>query len=110
MIKLTVPARNPSTNPVNLRVFKSETHPVSVDFSPLADENGNFTSATWTVESGTASVSGAAFFSNVATANVSFSDEGTSLIKISATNGTLTKNFFLKIKANSPDFEVMDYE
>lgn len=54
----------------------------SFDFKPWAEDNHDVTTVTWTVESGQAAVSGQALTSNVATALVTFSQSGRSLIQI----------------------------
>ena len=62
----------------------------SVDFSPWAEDNSALTGATWTVESGTATVTGQALASNVASALVSFPQAGSVLLKLTpATSGAV---------------------
>lgn len=71
--------------------FKDAAVQYSFDFSPWADDNAALTSAAWTVKAGTATVSGAALASNVATALVTFGSAGSSLIQIkgvTTSNGT----------------------
>lgn len=105
-----ITANNSLTTPNTHRAFKGEIVPFSFDFSAWADDNAALTSATWTVESGDATVSGTALNSNVATGNVTVSNEGKSLIKVSGTTGTLTKVVYLSIYADEPDSEPFDYE
>lgn len=69
---------------------------------------GTPTSATWTVEDGQATIGGQALASNVATANITVSEEGKSLIKIVTTDGTNTVTLFLKLKAID-ETKVYDY-
>ena len=54
----------------------------SFDCSPWAEDNAAISAATWTVESGQASISGQALVSNVVTANITFSQSSCVLISI----------------------------
>jgi len=89
--------------------FKDAVKSYSLDFSPWAEDNNTVTAVTWTVKSGQASVSGQALASNVATAQVTFSQEGGSLIQIKAETGTETYILYLDILAKDPDLSTDDY-
>lgn len=109
MPKYTVTENKNVNDPLKDRVFIGDITEYEVDFSPWSEKYGTVTSVTWTVESGQAAVSGETLSSNVATANVSTSKEGKSLVRIKATTGTLTKSFYLSILAYDPDEEFDDY-
>jgi hypothetical protein len=79
------------------------------DFSPWAEDNAAVTAVTWTVKAGGGSVSGQALVANVASANVSLPDYGSSLIEITATAGALTCIQYLHIFAKDPKIPVGDY-
>ena len=76
----------------------------SFDFKPWAEDNHDVTTVTWTVKSGQAAVSGAALSSNVATAKVTFSEAGGSLIQIKgATASNETYVAYLDVMAKDPN-------
>lgn len=83
--------------------FKDEAITYEFNFAPWADVNGAVTTVTWTVRSGTATVSGTALASSVATGVVTFGSEGGSLIQIKATNGTETCIAYLDVLARDPN-------
>ena len=90
--------------------FKDGAIKYSFDFAPWADDNATITSATWTVISGDATVSGAALATNVATALVTFSKEGGSLIQIkAATTSDGTYVAYLDVLAVDPQDATTDY-
>lgn len=86
--------------------FKDGAITYSFDFSPWAEENHNVTSVTWTVKSGTAAVSGQALTSNVATALVTFSDAGRSLIQVKAATSAETYVAYLDLLSKDPSIPV----
>lgn len=81
----------------------------SLDFAPWAEDNNTVTGATWTVEAGQASISGEALASNVASALISFPQEGRSLIKIDAETGTESYVVFIRVMAKDPKTQHDDY-
>ena len=91
------------------QTFKDEALTYSFDFSPWAEDNGTVTTVTWTVKSGSATVSGTALASNVATGVVTFGGTGSNLIQIKATNGTETKIVYLDALAKDPQSGTIDY-
>lgn len=81
----------------------------SIDFTPWQEANHTITSATWTVEAGNAAVSGDALTSSVATAQVTFSDAGRSLISVLAATATEKKKIWLDLRATDRNCGVVDY-
>jgi hypothetical protein len=81
----------------------------SFDFSPWAEDNNAVSSATWSVESGQASVSGESLASNVASALITTSESGKSLIKLTADTGTEIYVVWLSLKAYEPELQSDDY-
>ena len=80
----------------------------SFDFSPWAEDNNTVTTVTWTVKSGQAAVSGQALASNVATALVTFSQAGKSLIQIKGASATETQIAYLDVIAKDPSAKYVD--
>ena len=89
--------------------YKGMVQTASFDFSQWAEEEGALTSVTWTVEDGDATIASEALSSSVATAVITTSNEGPSLIKLAATNGTQTTIAFLQILSKNPAVSVYDY-
>jgi hypothetical protein len=89
--------------------FKGSINTYSFDFSPWADDNHDVSSAAWEVIAGNASVSGASLTDNVATAQVTFSDSGGSLIKVTATTATEKYVAYLDVLAKDPMTATNDY-
>jgi hypothetical protein len=90
-------------------VSKGDADTYSFDFTPWQEANHTITSATWTVESGNASVSGKVLASGVASALVTFTDPGRSLISILATTATEKKKAWLEVVAKDQSVCVDDY-
>ena len=82
--------------------FKGDVKALSVDFSPWADDNSAVTTATWTVESGQATISAQSLSANIAIALVTTSTAGSSMIKILATDGTRSEAVYIKVKCKDP--------
>lgn len=81
----------------------------SFDFKPWAEDNHDITTVTWTVKAGQAAVSGQALTSNVASALVTFSQAGGSLIQIkgeTASNEVYVA--YLDVLAKDPNAAVVD--
>lgn len=78
---------------------KGDAVTYSFDFTPWQEDNHAITSVTWTVEAGNVAVSGQALTSGVATALLTFSDAGRSLVSILATTATEKKKVFLEVLA-----------
>ena len=76
----------------------------SFDFGPWAEDNHDITAVTWTVKAGQAAVSGQALTSNVATALVTFSQSGGSLIQVKAeTASNEVYVAYLDVMAKDPE-------
>lgn len=93
-----------------LRTVKAEALPVTVDFSAWSEDNGAVMTATWTVKSGSAAVSGQALASNVASAVVTTANAGGSLIEVKGAGATHTKIFNVRVVAKDPYRPVNDYD
>ena len=94
----------------SMRTIEGAIEPISVDFSPWADDSGAITSATWSVVGGNASISGQSLASNVATAIVTTADVGDSTIEVKGINATYTKPIRIRILAKDPGANpVYDY-
>ena len=89
--------------------FKDGIETVSVDFSPWAEDNGTVSAVTWTLESGSAGISGENLASNVATAQITTSDTGGSMIKLKATGTNDTKVIYFRVYAKDPHQYSDDY-
>lgn len=90
--------------------FKDAVVKYSFDFSAWADDNATITSVTWTVKSGAAAVSSESLTSNVATALVTFGNQGGNLIQIkavTASNGTYVA--YLDVLSKNPTMGTNDY-
>lgn len=85
-----------------LLTMKGDDQAVSFDFSSWSEDNADVTTATWTTESGSASIDGQGLFSNIASARITTAEAGSSQIKLSVTDGTHTKNVYLKVVAKDP--------
>ena len=96
-------------NPLKDVSFKGAIKTYSFDFSPWAEDNNTVTSITWTNESGQASISGQALANNVATAQVTFAEDGGNLISVLADTGTEKYKVFLDVLAKDPKRQANDY-
>jgi hypothetical protein len=68
-----------------------------IDCSPWEDDNSTITSATWTVESGQASISGQSVTDGVVSANVTFSQSGKTLISVLLVTAVQKKKFWIQV-------------
>ncbi len=73
-----------------------------IDYSPWAEDNNSINSVTWTVDAGSASISGETLSSDVASAQVTFSNEGRNLIKIKADTGTEVHIMYWNVSVEDP--------
>lgn len=85
-----------------MKAVKGQTQPVVVDFSAIADDIGALTGATWTVQSGNATISGESLTSNVASANITTADAGDSMIEVKGTNATYAEPIRIRVLAKDP--------
>jgi hypothetical protein len=105
-----VTANNDLTAPYQHRAFKGETLPLSIDLSPWADQYGVVTTATWNIQSGTATLSNQTLVANVATTNVTIPDEGSSLLRLIAdTASGISKVVYVTVRAVNPTQDANDY-
>lgn len=100
-VEFVIPAKGDN------RIYKDATYigeanTYSFDFSPWAEDNNTVTGVTWTVDSGNGAISGEALSSNVATALVTTSTVGRTLIKVTATTGTEIYVAYLDILTKEP--------
>lgn len=89
--------------------FKDGATTYSIDFSPWAEKNHDVNTVTWTVKSGSATVSSAALTSNVATGLVTFVAAGRSLIQIKAASSVETYVAHLDLLVKDPRAAIGDY-
>ncbi len=92
----------------NVHVFchtPGEAKNYSIDGAALAAQKSTSVSAAaWSVEAGTASVSGEVLASDIATALITTTDEGCALIKVKLTMAdSQVINVYLKINIKEPD-------
>ena len=79
------------------------------DCTPWQDDNSTITGATWTVESGSASISGQAVSSGIVSAQVSFTQAERVLISILLTTATEKKKLWLEIICRDYQLPIDDY-
>ena len=89
--------------------FKDEVEKYSIELTPWEEDNGDVTTATWTVKSGNVSIGSKTLTSNVAAAVLTFSDSGSSLIQLKLTDGTHTVVVHFYILAKDPFRAANDY-
>jgi len=92
-----------------LSTYKGEVEPVTVDFSPWAEDNGTVSTVTWSVKAGSATISGQALASNSASAVITTASEGGSLIEVKGSGATHTKILNLRVYARDPVQNTNDY-
>lgn len=83
--------------------FEGQAQVVQFNLAPWEDVNGTVTAATWTVVSGSVGVSGESLSGSVASALITTSSSGKSLVKVSLTSGTDIELVYLEIAAKDPD-------
>ena len=89
--------------------FKDKAETVKFDYGAWAEENGTVTAVTWTLKSGSAVISGTNLSANVATAVITTSEVGGSVIKVKATTGSNIDIAHLDVFTKDPDRIVNDY-
>lgn len=90
-------------------MFKGGAETIQFDYSPWAEDNGTVTGVTVTVESGEAGVSNESLTSNVHSMLVTTNQEGWSLLKLVATDGTNKDVQYLEVSAKDPERQISDY-
>jgi hypothetical protein len=91
------------------RVSEDDAVTFTVDFTPWQEDNSNITSVTWTLESGSAAISGQNLTSGIASALVTFSDSGRNIISVLATTASEKKKVWIDIEATDQDKFIDDY-
>lgn len=80
-----------------------------IDFSAWEEDNNTITSVTWTVDYGQVSVSNESLSSGVASALLTFTEQGRNLVSVLADTGTEKKQIWLEIYAKDYEYEPNDY-
>lgn len=80
-----------------------------IDCTPWEDDNSEITSATWTVESGQAAISGQSLTDGVVSALLTFSQAGKALISILLNTTTEKKKVWLEVYAKDIQGDMDDY-
>lgn len=87
-----------------LPAYKGDEQGIELDFSPWASDNAAVSAVTWTVEFGQASIEGEGLDTEtgIASARITTSEAGQSMIKVSVTDGTHTKIVYIRVVAKDP--------
>lgn len=93
----------------NRVMYKGGAETIKFDYSPWAEDNSDVTGVTVTVEAGDAAVSGESLASNVNSMLVTTDNEGWSLLKLVATDGTNKDVQYLEIVSKDPERQISDY-
>jgi len=107
--KLIIPVfENQDTYKARLKI--DEIKKYQIDFSPWAEDHANITNVTWTVKSGQATVSSQALSSNIASAIITFTQHGRSIIEVKAETGSEVKTIWFDLFTHDPSkIYVYDY-
>lgn len=92
-----------------MRTSKADQEPVTVDFEPWAEDRGALASATWSVESGNATISNESLSGSVASAEITTAERGMSLIRVLGANATYQKAVWIRVSAEEPTQPTYDY-
>jgi hypothetical protein len=93
-------------------IMDGQTETVKFNIEPWEGDNGTVTSVTWSVVSGNATISNEALASSVASARVSGSSAGKSLVKLTLTTTGNVGIVYLEVYVRDPQVVVgdgMDY-
>lgn len=93
----------------NRVMYKGGAETIKFDYSPWAEDNSDVTGVTVTVEAGDAAVSSESLASNVNSMLVTTDNEGWSLLKLVATDGTNKDVQYLEIVSKDPERQISDY-
>ena len=88
--------------------FQGDVKALSVDFSTWADDNAAVTSVVWSVESGQAAISAQSLANNVASALITTTTAGSSMIKLLATDGTHSEAVYIRVMCKDPQTTTSD--
>ena len=86
--------------------FKGDVKTLTINYGPWADDNANVTTVTWSVEKGQASIVSNSLTDNEARVTISTHESGNSIIRATATDGTNTNIFFIRIKTKDPSIDL----
>lgn len=89
--------------------FKGEAQTVQYDFSPWEADNGTVTSVNWELKDGQAAISNKSLASSIASALITTSESGISLIKLTATAGNNIFVTHLRVVTKDPHTRIHDY-
>jgi len=88
--------------------FAGDIKKHTVDFNMWVDDNAAVTGVTWTVESGSASITSESLSSNVATIVLTTDQSSISMLKAVATDGTHSESVYIRVRAKDPQAEIED--
>ena len=81
----------------------------SIDFSPWAEDNSEIDSVTWVSETGQIGISNQALNNGIATALLTFSQSGRSMVSVLATTANEKKKVWLDLRAKDLKWHYDDY-
>jgi len=84
-----------------LLAYEDQAQTVSIDMSPISDDIGDISAVTWTVKDGNATIAHEDLTSNVASAVITTSDIGRSMIQLQATAGNNIEVVYLLVHAKN---------
>lgn len=93
----------------DMLAFKGESQTVQYDFSPWEADNGTVTTVVWTLKNGQAGITNESLSSSIASALITTSQSGVSMIKLTATAGNNIFVTHLRIVAKDPQTRIHDY-
>ena len=93
-----------------LLTYIGEANTVQIDFAPWESDNGSVTSVDWATKSGQAGITNESLSSSIASALITTSQEGRSLIKVTATAGNNIFVLWLDVKSKDlQSYQPSDY-
>lgn len=96
-----------------LLLMEGESEQVSINLGSWEEDNDSVTSVSWVVDSGSASISNESLESSVASAVITGSSDGRSLIKVTfTTSGNSVLVHYIKVYVRDPEVVVdcdLDY-
>lgn len=104
----TVPARA-IKDVHNDNVSKGDANTYEFDFTAWQEDNSTITSVTWTVVSGSVSITNETLSSGVASALITFNNEGRALVSVLAETATEKKKVWLETYAKDMRISSDDY-
>ena len=90
-------------------VSEGDASTYSIDFRPWQSDNSTITSVTWTVETGTATISNTALSSGIATALITFTQDGLCVISALATTASEKKKVWIEVNVRDLKYPADDY-